>query len=167
MEAKLFGELYQLVFSTAHPPRGKRRQYCDRWVVLMYFWSVIHDRCAGWASDARNWPATLDRPLVSQSRLSRRLRTVGVRQLVERLMLAVSERFGVPMVKLIDSKPLTVGAYSKDADAARGRSSVRRRRWSSSGLGPGTRDPSEYFRVTGCSRRRRFGRSEGEARPWV
>jgi len=121
MEAKLFRELYQLVFSTAHPPRGKRRQYCDRWVVLMYFWSVIHDRSASWASDRRNWPATLDRPLVSQSRLSRRLRTVGVSQLIERLMLAVSERFGIPMVKLIDSKPLTVGAYSKDTDARRGR----------------------------------------------
>ena len=36
-------------------------------------------------------------------------------------MLAVSDRFGIPMVKLIDSKPLTVGAYSKDADARRGR----------------------------------------------
>jgi hypothetical protein len=121
MEAKLYGELYQLVFSTAHPPRGKRQQYCDRWVVFMYFWSVIHDRPANWACDERHWPATLDRPLVSQSRLSRRLRTVGVSQLIERLMLAVSDRFGIPMVKLIDSKPLTVGAYSKDADARRGR----------------------------------------------
>ena len=121
MEAKLYCELYQLIFSTAHPPRGKRRQYCDRWVVFMYFWSVIHDRCDSWACDARNWPATLDRPLISQSRLSRRLRTVGVTQLIERLMLAVSDRFGIPMVKLIDSKPLTVGAYSKDVDAKRGR----------------------------------------------
>lgn len=121
MEATLYRQLYHLVFSVAHPPRRAREQYCDRWVAFMYFWSVIHDRPARWAADPRNWPATLDRPLLSQPRLSVRLRTVGVGQLLERLMLSVSDRFGIPLVKLIDSKPLTVGAYSKDRDAKRGR----------------------------------------------
>ena len=36
-----------------------------------------------------NWPAELDRPLPSQSRMSRRLRTVGVTQLLERLITEV------------------------------------------------------------------------------
>ena len=121
MEAKLYAQLYQLVFSTAHSPRRAREQYCDRWVVMIYFWSVIHDRCVSWACDSDNWPESLDRPLISQSRMSRRLRTVGVIQLIERLLNKVSERFGTPLVKEIDSKPLVVGAYSKDGDARRGR----------------------------------------------
>jgi hypothetical protein len=87
----------------------------------MYLWSTIHHQPASWACDARNWPATLDRPLASQSCLSRRLRRVGVSQLLERLTLAISDRFGIPMVKLIDSKPLTVSPYTKDKDAKRGR----------------------------------------------
>lgn len=123
MEAMLYRQLYQLLFSVAHPPRRPGEQYCDRWIAMMYFWSAIHDRPAEWASDERNWPADAlgGRPLASQSRVSRRLRTVGVSQLVERVTASVAELFGVPLVKLIDSKPLTVGAYSKDADARRGR----------------------------------------------
>ena len=121
MEAKLYRELYQLVFSTAHPPRRAREQFCDRWIVMMYFWSTLHDRPACWASDPDHWPDRLARPLASQSRLSRRLRTPSVIGLIERLLLSVSDRFGIPLVKLIDSKPLTVGPYTKDADATRGR----------------------------------------------
>src|SRR5437763_1308130 len=124
MEAKLYRELYQLVFSTAHPPRRAREQFCDRWIVMMYFWSTLHDRPACWASDPDHWPDRLARPLASQSRLSRRLRTPSVIGLIERLLLSVSDRFGIPLVKLIDSKPLTVGPYTKDKDATRGRSRV-------------------------------------------
>src|SRR5437762_153827 len=109
MEAMLYRQLYQLMFAVAHPPRRARELYCDRWIAVMYFWSVLHDRPAEWACVERHWPddgAALEgRPLASQSRLSRRLRTVGVSQLVERLTAAVSDRFGVPLVKLIDSKP--------------------------------------------------------------
>jgi len=120
MEAKLYAALYQLVFSTAHP-RRKREQFCDRWVMMIYLWSAVWGRPVSWACRTENWPASLDRPLASQSRMSRRLRTVGVSQLLERLLASVSERFGTPMIKQVDSKPLTVGAYSKDEDARRGR----------------------------------------------
>jgi hypothetical protein len=128
MEAKLYRALYRLVYATAHTPRRPREQYEDRWVVMVYLWSVLHDRRTSWACKETNWPADLDRPLISQSRLSRRLRTVGVIQLIERLLSAASELVGnadtggtPPLLKQIDSKPLTVGAYSKDIDARRGR----------------------------------------------
>jgi len=88
----------------------------------VYLWSAAHDRPVCWACDAHNWPEELDRPLPSQSRMSRRLRTVPVQQLLERALAAASDLFGPPpLVKQVDSKPLTVGAYSKDADARRGR----------------------------------------------
>lgn len=124
MEAKLYRQVYQRVCSVAHSPRRPREQYDDRWIVTVYLWSVVHQKPANWACKARHWPAELDRPLPSQSRLSRRLRTVGVQQLLERALAAASDLShpsGPPLVKVIDSKPLTVGAYSKDADAKRGR----------------------------------------------
>jgi len=117
MEAELYAALYRLVYATAHVARRARELYDDRWVVMVHLWGVIHDRSQTWTCDPKNWPATLDRPLISQSRLSRRLRTVGVLQLVERLLDAATSRFPTPLVKAIDSKPLVVGAYTKDADA--------------------------------------------------
>jgi hypothetical protein len=124
MEAKLYRQLYQRVYSIAHPPRRPREVYDDRWVATVYLWSVVHHKPASWACDEGNWPAELDRPLPSQSRLSRRVRTVGVQQLLERALASVSDLLqpeGPPLVKAIDSKPLVVGAYSKDADAKKGR----------------------------------------------
>jgi hypothetical protein len=121
-EAKLFDVLYRLVYGTPHTPRRARELYDDRWVVMVHFWGVVHDRSQSWACDPANWPDDLlDRPLISQSRLSRRLRTLGVQQLVERLLDAVTALFHTPLAKTIDSKPLVVGAYSKDADADKGR----------------------------------------------
>jgi hypothetical protein len=122
-EAKLFDALYRLVHATPHTPRRPRELYGDRWVALVHFWGVLHDRAQSWSCDPANWPDdVLDgRPLISQSRLSRRLRTLGVQQLVERLLSAVTALFPTPLAKAIDSKPLTVGAYSKDADADKGR----------------------------------------------
>lgn len=123
-EAKLFAALYRLTYATAHAPRRPGELYDDRWVVMVHLWGVIHDRSQSWSCDPANWPdRVLDgRPLISQSRLSRRLRTVGVLQLLERLLSAASDRFGpAPLAKTIDSKPLVVGAYSKDPDARKGR----------------------------------------------
>jgi len=121
MEVKLWRALYALVVSVSHAPRRKREQYADAWVLAVALWAVVHDRPMRWACDRRNWPGWLDTPLPSPSRLSRRLRTVGVLQLLERTLAAAVARLPVPMVKAVDSKPLLVGAYSKDADAKRGR----------------------------------------------
>jgi hypothetical protein len=124
MEAKLYARLYRLVHETPHPPRRPGERYDDRHVVLVHLWGVLHDRGQAWACDPDNWPAAVlgGRPLVSQPRLSRRLRSVTALQLLERVLAAAGDRFGPPpLAKAIDSKPLTVGAYSKDADATRGR----------------------------------------------
>jgi len=57
--------------------------------------------------------------------MSRRLRSVGVLQLIERVLIALADVQHMPLVKTIDSKPLLVGAYSKDRDATRGRIAAR------------------------------------------
>jgi hypothetical protein len=121
MEAKLYRQLYRFVRSLAPGRRGPRQQFSDATIVLVYLWAVLHDRPVSWACQTRHWPPALDHPLPCDTTLSRRLRTVPVLQLIERALAAASDRFPRPIVKAIDSKPLLVGAYSKDRDAKRGR----------------------------------------------
>jgi hypothetical protein len=122
MEAKVYRALLKLLLSIAHPPRGARRQFNDRWIILVYLWSVINDRPVCWACDEQNWEKDqLDCPLPSNATMSRRLRTVGVLQLLERLLMTLTDAVPTPLVKTVDSKPMLVGAYSKVCDAKRGR----------------------------------------------
>jgi hypothetical protein len=121
MEAKLYRVVYRFVISIAHCRRGKRQQFSDYTIVLVYLWSVLHDRPVSWACDRINWPTSLDRSLPSDTTMSRRLKSLGVLQLLERVLTAVADLTPPSLVKLIDSKPLLVGAYSKDRDAKRGR----------------------------------------------
>lgn len=120
MEAKLYRLVYRFVMSIAHVRRGKRQQFSDYTILLVYLWSVLHDRPVCWACDPINWPKELDRPLPSGTTMSRRLRSLGVLQLLERVLTAASDLHPASPVKQIDSKPLRVGAYSKDRDAKRG-----------------------------------------------
>lgn len=126
MEAKVYHAMSCWLASLAHSPRRKRQQFSDRLIILVYLWSAINDRPVSWACDDDNWPVTLlDHPLPSGATMSRRLRSVGVLQLLERLLTTVTDALPVPLVKTIDSKPLLVGAYSKDRDAKRGRLATR------------------------------------------
>ena len=122
MEAKVYRAMMRILFSTAHSPRGARRQFSDRWIIMVYLWSVINSRPVSWACDQQNWPKDqLDRPLPSKATMSRRLHTLGVLQLLERLLMKLTDALPSPLVKTLDSKPMLVGAYSKDRDAKRGR----------------------------------------------
>lgn len=121
MEAQLYASLYKMVGSLAHP-RQRRTQFNDRIIVIVYLWSVLHDRPVCWACDPANWGRRADFELPSDSTMSRRLRTVSAQQLLERALAAGSDLFGPPpLVKQVDSKPMYVGPYSKDCDAKRGR----------------------------------------------
>lgn len=125
MEAKLWRPLYTLITALPHPRRRAKEQFDDRAIVLVLCWAALNHESRLWACDPDNWPADFDRPLPSDSTISRRSRRVGVPQLFARAMAAVADLLdgpaGPPIVKEIDSKPMTVGAYSKDADARRGR----------------------------------------------
>lgn len=126
MEAKVYRAMVKILLSIAHPPRGARRQFADRWIIMVYLWSVINDRPVSWACDEQNWQKDqLDCPLPSNATMSRRLRTVGVLALLERLLMTLTDALPTPLAKTVDSKPMVVGAYSKDKDAKRGRLSER------------------------------------------
>lgn len=86
MEAKVYRAVLRILFSMGHRRREARRQFNDRWIMMVYLWSVINDRPVSGACDEQNWPKNqLDCPLPSHATMSRRLRTLGVLQLLERL----------------------------------------------------------------------------------
>lgn len=133
MEAERYHRIC-LWIDQACPRRSGSCIYSDRYIVKVQLWAVLHDRPTSWACDPRNWPDERDRTAAmpmgdppSQSTMSRRLRTVGVLQLLERTQVLVAERFvddpavGPGPLKAIDSKPLRVGKHTKDRDARRGR----------------------------------------------
>jgi hypothetical protein len=122
MEVRLYRALEKLIWQVAHPPRRKKEHFHDKTIVLVLIWAVLHDRAICWACDERNWPRDQAIPLPSPTTMSRRLRTVGVLQLLDRVLCLLREQFDHQhLIKAIDSKPLRVGYYSQDRDARKGR----------------------------------------------
>jgi len=125
MEAKRYRRVCRLVDQASPHGRRNRQLFADRVIVKVYFWSTQCDRPVSWACVEENWPEDLREECVglmlpSQPTMSRRLRSVGVRQLMERVGAMLAEQLEDNVVKSIDSKPLKVGNYSHDRDARRG-----------------------------------------------
>jgi hypothetical protein len=123
MEAEWYRRICLVVDQACPHHRRARQQFGDHLVLKVYFWAVLHGRPVNWACVADNWPDDDRRPgaLPSQPTMSRRLRTVGVRQALERTHGVLADRFPPTPLKQVDSKPLVVGNYTKDSDARRGR----------------------------------------------
>lgn len=118
MERELWKQLYELAlgFDEAWKTPGV---YATSMIVAVFFWAVIHDRPVSWACQEENWPPDIRMALPSQSTMSRRLRTPAVENLLSRIFDELSENSS-SWIKCIDAKPLAIGGYSKDTDAAWG-----------------------------------------------
>jgi len=119
MEDELWKLLYQLI--RAEDNRRYRKKgvwFSDAWILLVFFWAVLHDRPIRWATCPDHWPADR-RPasLPSPSTMSRRMRTLSVVRLLTQVWLRLGELCGPALVRMIDAKPLPVGGFSKDKDA--------------------------------------------------
>lgn len=124
MDDERFDTLYRLVMDFA-PGRGKRRQYADSLILLLFLWSAIRRKPRYWVCDPRNSPRRLrDRPLPSPSQLSRRLNDPAFADLWQRFLahtlLRQQQALCLLACYLIDAKPLPVSCYSKDKQAKRG-----------------------------------------------
>jgi hypothetical protein len=122
MERNLWLQLYEAVMTTAHPAPARKVSHSDRWVVLTHLWAAVHDRPTSWAAAAGHWPDDL-RParLPSQPTMSRRLRSAAVNALLGAVLRRYRGDPRADWVKYLDGKPLPVGDFSKDPDAAWGR----------------------------------------------
>lgn len=118
MEGRIFQYLSSTVRQLGKTHSFKGKQFSDATIVITYLWAVLWDRPTHWACRRENWPKSLELlRLPSASTMSRRLRSLGVLSLIEQAQSALIELFPSGLCKLIDSKPLTVSAYSKDRDA--------------------------------------------------
>jgi hypothetical protein len=128
MERELFRWVRRQLRRLGQRRTDPRQVYTDAAIVAVYFWAVINDRPCVWATHQANWPPGLRRgPLCSQSCLSRRLGTPGVRRILDRLESAVLARraamLGTGLVAMVDSKALPIGPHSHDRHANWGRAS--------------------------------------------
>lgn len=126
MEAERYRRVCRWIDQLCPHGRRPRQQFSDAVVVKVFLRATFSDRPVSWACRVDEWPEpllyqTVGFNLPSQSTMSKRLRTVGVLQLLERVLTALSETLGDGVLKVIDSKPMRVGRYSKDRDAKRGR----------------------------------------------
>jgi hypothetical protein len=124
MERELWPLLYHELREAANDFRQKYVQIPGWVLVAVSLWAALHDRPVAWACDGRNWGTTSLRPrkLPSPSTMSRRAYSVGV-GLLRRALQERLRALGPPpaLVAMLDGKPLPVGGYTKDPDAAYGR----------------------------------------------
>jgi len=119
MERELWQQLYLVV---ARLDKSWTNGFYRAWeIVVVFLWAVVHDRPTSWACDPRNWGPDAPGALPSQSTMSRRLRTAEIRKLLDDVEAALGGSPRQWWLQWIDSKPLTVGSYSKDPDARYGR----------------------------------------------
>lgn len=92
-------------------------------IVKTWLWSVLHDRPISWACRRENWPIHQRRfALPSNTTMSRRLRSDGVRDLLLQLEHHVLKPRNMgSLVWMMDGKPLTIGGCSKDRQAGYGK----------------------------------------------
>lgn len=121
MEGQLYRTIVALVRKTGKRCQRPRETFSDADIVCVFYWAVIHDRPIRWACELRNWPPYGRRRLPSNSTMSRRLRTLRVRALLQELERRVTQPTGQGMYWIIDGKPLTIGGCSKDRQSGYGR----------------------------------------------
>jgi Transposase DDE domain len=122
MEYQIWKEVVALIDSLKQPRTPVRFDFSDADIVKVFYWAVICDRPTGWSCRTENWPSFLRRrQLPSDSTMSRRLRSVRVRSLLNNLEHRVIAPKEPGLFWLIDGKSLPIGGCSKDRQAGYGR----------------------------------------------
>ena len=123
MEHQLWKRIVAVMKTIAKPRNRGRCTFTNETIVLVWFWSVVHDRPVSWACRRCNWPIHLRKQrLPSSSTMSRRLRCQAVRKLIDAIEEETVRKQEQPSCYwMIDGKPLTVSSVSKDRQAGYGR----------------------------------------------
>src|SRR5262245_57064867 len=122
MDGKLWKQLYAKALKLCDSRRGARQQFSDLEILVWYLWAVWHDRPLSWLSWLHNSPPELKgRRRPSPATLSRRLRSLELKCLLERLERELTAPREEQVCKYIDAKPLPIGHTGKDPDARYGR----------------------------------------------
>jgi hypothetical protein len=122
MERELWPLLYHELRSCANDFSQKYVQIPAWVLVAVCLWAALHDRTIAWACQPDHWSTTSWRPrrLPSPSTMSRRAYGSAVGLLWHALEQRLRQRQEPGLSAFLDGKPLTVGGYTKDPDAAYG-----------------------------------------------
>jgi hypothetical protein len=122
MEREVWSRIVVLVMNTPCDEQSNRFTFGLRDIVLIFLWSVLHDRPISWACRKENWPNDI-RPssLPWPSTMTRRLRTTAFQDFTERLHRRLRGRFRRGWIHVVDGKPLPIGGNSTDPEAGYGR----------------------------------------------
>ena len=122
MDGELLRWLYHRLFHDPTLARTPGHTYGDGLIAFIYFFAVLSGRSPKWACRRTSWPpwcrAVLPQPLISYSQLNRRLKADAFQQLAGRLNAELRGRLPRGDAKVVDGKPLVIGGYSHDRDAA-------------------------------------------------
>jgi len=125
MQHQLWTSIVAVLLSLDQRPTPATFDFSDEDIVRVHYWAVLNDKPACWACQLKNWPLWRRRkalgPLPSASTVSRRLRSVRVRKLLDALERRVIAPKHPGLFWIIDGKPLVIGGCSKDRQAGYGR----------------------------------------------
>ena len=122
MERELWKILSRMIARLERRFWNESRTHQTGRIVRVFLWAALHDRPTCWACQRRHWVGVKPpRSLPDQSTMSRRLRYVDTRLMLDELARLLNEAGFASLVHYIDGKPLTVSRHSRDRDAKHGR----------------------------------------------
>ena len=123
MDGELLRWLYHRLLHDPTLARTPGCTYGDGVVLLAHFYAASNNGSLLWASDPAHWPAWCRAAvrLPSYSQLNKRLKTVSVTGALASIDAELRDRLPRGHEKVADGKPLVVGGFSHDPDAARGK----------------------------------------------
>ena len=123
MERQLWKKIVKLMEGIGKLHGNGMFTFSDAVIVKTWLWAVIHDRPVSWACQRCNWPICERKwQLPSESTMSRRLRSKGVKRLLEQIeKLALKSGQTQSLIWAVDGKPLPISGHSQDRQAGYGR----------------------------------------------
>ena len=125
MDSHIWKSVYGTVriVNRSLPRRSRTPKYSDVLIVGMYLWSVWHDRPMCWACDRSHYHSLFRPPRVlpSISQFCRRIKSDRCQTLLQKVYEKLARTDSPTYRCFVDSRPLPVGACSKDQDAKPGR----------------------------------------------
>jgi len=124
MDGELLRWLYHRLIHDPTLARTRNCTYGDGLILLIYFYAALNNRSPLWATDRCHWPAWCCAATVkwpSYSQLNKRLNADGAARGIDLINAELRDRLPHTSAKVVDGKPLTIGGFSHDPDAAWGK----------------------------------------------
>jgi hypothetical protein len=122
MDGELLRWLYHRLLKDPKTNHTRDCTYSDGLIAFIYLFAVLTHHSPRWACDKCNWSPWCRRlRFPSYSQFCRRLKNGRIQRLIEQVNSECQQHLPKGKELIVDGKPLVVGGFSKDPDAANGR----------------------------------------------